>query len=509
MRRVVSLYLPTWPTDRYRRRLGKDAPPAEAPVVLIGRAGSKRLVLAADDAAKGLGIYPGAAAARAQAIAADLIIQDADLAGDQDGLEKLALWALKSFSPIVAPDPPDGLVIDATGAAHLKGGEAAYLKDLVRRLAKVGVAARAAMSGSWGSAHALARYVANPTVIVDSADCGRAIAGLPIAALRLQSDIVEGLSKVGFDVVGELESSPRAPLVHRFGPELIRRLDQAYGRAADVIEPVEASELIQVRRAFAPEPIGAPETLARYTIKLVEALCAALEERGLGVRVADLRFHRVDNRIEAVRVATAKPVRDLKRLSRLLCDKIETIDPGFGVEQMVLAAVATEPLVWKPQANDLTAPAAPDVSDLIDTLANRLGRKGRLYRLDPGDSFVPERSVQKVAPTAPAPVLTWPENWPRPTRLLPRPEPVTAMALLPDQPPTAFTWRGQRRRVVRADGPERIHGEWWRRPGELWASRDYFQLETETGERFWVFRRGDGEWGPSGDLSWWMHGLFG
>jgi len=151
-------------------------------------------VLAANDPAQGLGIYPGAAAARAQAIAADLIIQDADPAGDQDGLEKLALWALKSFSPIVAPDLPDGLVIDATGAAHLKGGEAAYLNDLVRRLAKVGVSARAAMSGSWGSAHALARYVADPTTIAPSADCGRAIAGLPIGALRLPPDMVDGLS---------------------------------------------------------------------------------------------------------------------------------------------------------------------------------------------------------------------------------------------------------------------------------------------------------------------------
>jgi protein ImuB len=509
MRRVVSLYLPTWPTDRLRRRLGKDAPPAEAPVVLIGRSGSKRLVLAANDAARGLGIYPGSAAARAQAVAAELIIQDADLDGDREGLEKLALWALKAFSPIVAPDPPDGLVIDATGAAHLKGGEAAYLKDLVRRLAEVGVAARAAMSGSWGSAHALARYAANPTIIVDSADSGRAVAHLPTRALRLPYETIDGLSKVGFDIVGELEASARAPLVHRFGSELIRRLDQAYGRAAEPIEPVEAPELVQVRRAFAPEPISAPETLARYTIKLVEALCAALEERGLGVRVADLRFYRVDNRIEAVRVATAKPIRDLKRLSRLLCDKIETVDPGFGVEQMVLAAIATEPLVWKPQANDLTTTAAPDVSDLIDTLANRLGRSGRLYRLDPGDSFVPERSVRMVAPSAPASELAWPLNWPRPTRLLAKPEPVTAMALLPDQPPTAFTWRGQRRRVLRADGPERVHGEWWRQPGELWACRDYFQLETDSGERFWVFRRGDGEWAPSGDLSWYMHGLFG
>lgn len=477
--------------------------------MLIGRSGSRRLVAAANEPAKRLGIYPGVAAARAQAVAAELIIQDADPAGERDGLEKLALWALKWFSPIVAADPPDGLVIDASGAAHLKGGEDAYLQDLVRQLARVGVAARAAMSGSWGSAHALARYKASPTLVVLGPESGRAVADLPVAALRLPAEIIEGLSKVGFDVVGELEASPRAPLVHRFGPEVVRRLDQAYGRAEEPIWPVEAPELIQVSRAFAPEPIGAPETLARYTVKLVQALCQALEEQGQGVRVADLRFHRVDNRMEAIRVATAKPVRDLKRLSRLFCDKIETVDPGFGIERMVLAATAAEPLVWKPQINDLTTPAPPDVTDLIDTLANRLGRSGKLYRLDPGDSFVPERSVQKVAPSAPPPVLVWPVNWPRPTRLLARPEPIAAMALLPDQPPTAFTWRGQRRRVVRADGPERVHGEWWRRPGELWACRDYFQLETEGGERFWVFRRGDGEWAPSGDLSWYLHGLFG
>ena len=194
------------------------------------------------------------------------------------------------------------------------------------------------------------------------------------------------------------------------------------------------------------------------------------------MRIADLRFRRVDNRIEAVRVATARPVRDRKRLPRLFCDKIEAVDPGFGVEQMVLTAIFAEPLMWRAQGNDLMTPAAPDVTDLIDTVANRLGRTGRLYRLVPGDSFVPERSVRRVAPTTPASELAWPENWPWPTRLLAHPEPVTAMALLPDQPPTAFTWRGQRRRVLRANGPEWIHGEWWLRPGGLWAARDYFQL---------------------------------
>jgi hypothetical protein len=56
------------------------------------------------------------------------------------------------------------------------------------------------------------------------------------------------------------------------------------------------------------EPIGAPVTVARYTLKLVEALCEALEVKGLGARKLDLRFHRVDNRIEVIRVGTAVPV---------------------------------------------------------------------------------------------------------------------------------------------------------------------------------------------------------
>jgi protein ImuB len=63
--------------------------------------------------------------------------------------------------------------------------------------------------------------------------------------------------------------------------------------------------------------------------------------------------------------------------------------------------------------------------------------------------------------------------------------------------------------VVAGDGPERIHGEWWRKPQEMWAVRDYFRVEAEGGKRFWIFRRGDGVEAPTGDLSWYMHGLFG
>jgi protein ImuB len=507
MRRVVSLYLPTWPTDRLRRRLGDAAPPVETPILLVGAQGRKRMVLAADAAALKLRLYPGMAAAQARALSAEAVTLNADLDGDRAALERLALWALKLYAPIVAADPPDGLVMDITGAAHRFGGEEMLLTDIVERLGGVGVTARAAISGSWGSAHALARFVANPTVAVLEEESGRAIAHLPTRALRLDDALVAALSKVGIDVIGELETKPRAPLTLRFGPELTRRLDQTFGRAAEPIDPVEAAELIAVRRVFA-EPIGAPETLSRYTFKLVEMLCGALEAKGLGAKSLDLRFYRVDNRIEVIRVGTAKPVRDIKRLTRLLCDKLETIDPGFGVETMVLAAPIAEALDWTPFANDLTAAAEPNVEDLVDTLINRLGRQ-RLYRYTPTQSEVPERSAQKVAPSSEKAGETWPPRWPRPTRLFANPEKIEAVALLPDQPPVAFTWRGIRHRVRCADGPERIFGEWWVRGGELDAVRDYFQIEDDAGERFWVFRRGDGEQPSTGNLTWYMHGLFG
>ncbi len=486
--------------------MGASAPPPDAPLVLVGRDGRKRKVLAADAAALGLGLHPGMAVAKAQALVAGLTVMDADREADALALDRLALWALRRYAPIVAPDPPDGLMIDIAGASHLKGGEAALLGDLTERLAAAGVAARAVVAPSYGAAHALARFGRGSPMIAED-DLAAALSPLPVAALRLPPSTVDGLHRLGFERIGELAAAPRAPLALRFGAEAGRRLDQAYGRVEEPFDLVTAPELVRVLRDFA-EPIGAPETLARYTGKLAVQLCEALEERRLGARKLDLLFHRVDNRIEAVRVGTAKPVRDVRRLTRLLSDKIETVAPGFGIERMTLTATVAEPLHYRAGASSLVEAAPADVSELVDTLANRIGAN-RLYRLSPRESDVPERCLDRLAPLAPAAGRTWPVDWPRPSRLLDPPEPVEAMALLPDHPPAAFTWRGQRRRVMRADGPERIFGEWWTRDAELEAVRDYFQVEDEGGERFWLYRAGDGEDPQTGSHRWFLHGLFG
>lgn len=473
--------------------------------MLAGCDKGRRIVIAADAAAERLGLEAGMAVTKARALVPQLRVADADAMGDARALVRLALWALR-YSPVVTSDPPDGLVIDTTGAEHLHGGESAMLADMVARLAAAGIEARAAVADTWGAAHAAARFLARPTAVVPAQAAERALRPLPVDALRLSAETIRDLRALGFERIGDIVERPRGPLTLRFGPDLLRRLDQALGRAAEPIEPVHPPALVTARRAFA-EPISAPETIARYTVKLVAVLCAGLEERGLGARQLDLLLRRVDNTCQAIRIGTAQPVRDAGRLTRLLCERIETVDPGFGIEAMQLAATRTEPLAARQVAASLTEEAESDIASLIDVLANRIGAH-RVYRFAPVASDVPERSVARVPPLAPATGESWTGEWPRPPQLLPKPEPIDTLALLPDHPPVWFVWHGVRRRIARADGPERVFGEWWKRDAERAAVRDYFRVEDEAGERYWIFRTGDGEDPATGAHSWFLHGIF-
>ncbi|MXN46651.1 DNA polymerase Y family protein [Shinella kummerowiae] len=506
MPRVVSLFLPGWPIDRLRRSLGALAPPPDDRLVLVGREGSRRIVTAVSRPAEQAGLRVGMPLTKAHALLPDVLTMPADPVADAAALNRLALWALQHYAPIVAPDPPDGLVIDTTGADHLHGGEERMLTGLVNRLGASGIFARAAVADTWGAAHAAARFCADPVCIIAPGTTSDRVAPLPILGLRIPPDIVTGLHVLGFATIGDVLAVPRAPLVLRFGPLLGRRLDQLQGILSEPVDPLRDPELASVRKVFG-EPIGAPETIARYTTALVHDLCLALEKRGLGARRLDLLFHRVDNSLQAIRVGTAQPVRDEKRLTRLLSDRIETIDPGFGIEIMDLTATLAEPLLLQQAVSSLIEEEQADIAGLVDVIANRIGAR-RLYRMAPVESDVPERSVHRVAPLAPDDGATWQGRWPRPARLLARPEPIEVMALLPDHPPGAFTWRGVRRLVKRADGPERIFGEWWKRDAELAAVRDYFQVEDASGERFWLFRSGNEQQAASGAGRWFLHGIF-
>jgi len=469
--------------------------------------GRRQVVAAADRVARFLGLAPGMPLAQAQAQVPGLAIVAADPEDDRRALDGLAAWCLR-YAPLTAPDPPDGVWIDITGAAHLLGGEAPLLADIAGRLAQHGVTARAAVADTPGAAWAMARHAETCTTVVPPQATTAALRPLPLMALRLHGDTVASLARVGFERIGQILDAPRAPLTRRFGPALVRRLDQALGRVFEPIEPRLPPDLVGSRLAF-PEPLLTPEALSGVIARLAAAVCAELERRGLGARRLDLVFERVDRARQAIRIGTARPNREPRHVGRLLDEQLEAVDPGLGIEAVTLSVPLAEPLAFAQARAELVAgeAEAADISVLIDRLVNRLGVR-RVYRIAPVESDVPERSVRRVAPLDPATEARWPAALPRPTRLLDPPQPVEAMAMLPDHPPVQFVWRRKRHRIRRADGPERIAGEWWRRDREWSATRDYWQVEDEDGRRFWLYRSGDAIDSATGDLRWFLHGFF-
>lgn len=480
--------------------------PDASPFVTAHKVGNRMLLAAVSPAARAIGLAAGMPLTQARALVPGLEVRDAEPDKDAALLARLALLAARRWTPRAAVAGADGLWLDLTGVAHLFGCEDRLCAAILRTCARVGLTARIAVAGTFGAAHALARFGGAPLVQLREGDEAAALAPLPLRALRVEETALAAATRLGIDRIGDLIAMPRAPLQRRFGNSLLRRLDQALGRIAEPIDPVVPEEPPAVLLTFA-EPIGGAEAIAQALADAMARLIADLAKAGLGVRLLRLLCTRVDNQIEEARIGTARATRDGGHLLRLLLPKIETIDPGFGIERLTLIAARVEPLGAEPIAGELAgARAAPDIALLVDRLAGRLGAR-RLYRMSAVESDVPERSVRRVGALA-GPV-DWP-GWPRPARLLDHPEPLSGVvALLPDQPPRRFTWRGRAYRLTRGDGPERVHGEWWRRRAEAEAVRDYFQVEDEAGQRFFLFRKGDGVDPRTGDLSWWLQGVMG
>ena len=515
MRRVVSLFLPHWSTDRLRRKTGKPRPDAAStarPLVTAIPDHGRRIVAATCADARALGILAGMTITKARAFAPELDVVDADPEADIDGLRRLALWAGQRYSPMVAPDPPDGLWLDVTGCAALFGSERALVKDLHRRTAAFGLSLQIAVADTAGCAHAVARHVpAGRPVTVEPGAHRKAIALLPIAALRLPPADVEGLRKLGFERIEQLIGAPRGPLAKRFGRELHRRLDQALGTLPEPIEPIFPEALPRARRGFI-EPIATAEAFAQVIGDLARDVAVQLGRAGKGARRLDCYFHRVDGQTQAIRIGTAAPSRDAIHLAKLLSAKIETVEPGLGIEAMTLVAPLIEDQGAR-QGEGLASLArrGPDLAALVDALANRFSQRG-LMRAVPSPSVMPERSVAFAPALQGCESSVWAHDLPRPSRMLARPEPIDVIALLPDDAPRMFVWRRKRYRVTQGDGPERLHGEWWRDggiEGETPLSvRDYYQVETEGGGRYWLFRLGDGVHSSTGSMRWFLHGAF-
>ena len=459
------------------------------------------------------GLYAHMPLADAMALLPGLTLGDVDPIGDARARQRLATWCQR-FTPWTAVEATGGLWLDISGCAHLFGGEAALLKDLTARLSTFGLSVRAAVADTPGAAWAAARY--GDDNIIASGKQQSALASLPMAALRLSGDDVEGLGRLGLRRIGDLYHQPRGPLAGRFGPDVLKRLDQTLGHADEPVSPDKPAPSRRVRMTFA-DPIAGLENLTVATERLMDALMDKLAKEDLGVRRLDLQGFRVDGGVAVISVGTHRASRDGAHLLRLLKERFDTFDAGFGIDVLILAARGVD--VAKAAQTTLNgANAAPEqLNQLTERIANKLG-PARIGRKHLVERHMPEHTevFRRCGDThllrqVRVPKTTGYTSQPRPLRLFSPPEPIDVMAPVPDHPPVLFKWCRRQHRILHAEGPERIAPEWWLEdPAELASGarhiRDYYRVEDTVGGRYWVYR--DGLYVADVSPKWFLHGVF-
>jgi len=491
--------------------------PEDRPFALVGHEAHGLLLTAVNAPSHGEGLTPGMGLADARAICPHLLTAPAAPEKDARALIALARFTGR-YSPTLNVDGPDGLWLDVTGIAHLFGGERALLAHMSLRLEGFGFTARLALAPTLGAAHALARFARAPQTIVLPDQTQAALALLPVEALRLAPSVASLLKRLGLKRIGQLTDLPRSSLERRFHSKdaaeaVLLRLDQALGTREEPATPLLPAPRYAARLAF-PEPLITTDGVATALAHLAVTLCDTLAQARLGARRVQLALYRSDGSVAEIEAGFSAPCRDPQHLLRLLQDKAANLDAGFGIDLMLLQALLTEALPLG-QTTLVEAREREGAEPLIDRLANRL-RPRAVRRLFPRQSHLPERAQAERSafagtPAWPAPALTKP---PRPPLLLSPPEPVTVLAEIPEGPPARFTWRRVTRRVVKAEGPERIAPEWWRAllgRGKTASARprDYYRIEDEDGHRYWVFREGLYRESADGRPIWYLHGVFG
>ena len=449
----------------------------------------------------------------------------------------IADWC-RRFTPLAAPDAPDGLVLDVAGAAHLFGGEAALFTLVEEKLARHG--ARAGLADTPEAAWALSRYGGDALrerilPAGDTKALARAMANLPVAALRIEEDVARALSQTGLKRIGDIVHRPRAPITARFGADVFARLDAMLGLAKSPISPRFEAPAYVAERRFA-DGVLTREQIDATILSLARDLSAMLARHDEGARALAVILFRVDGVVRRVDCAASRPLREPIAIARLFREKIDALsqdegglDVGYGFDLVRLAVMHAEHFAHAQSGftlSDLAGPAAKDESkgfhragraddalaDFLDRMSARFGRN-RVLRFWPQDTHMPEAAAlampaSRGAPPQPAPAA--PQQGLRPLRLFERPEPIETIAEVPDGPPLRFRWRRAMHEVVAIEGPERIAPQWWKSAAPDFT-RDYFRVEDSNGRRFWLYR--EGLYGVESALQvngprWFVQGLF-
>lgn len=473
------------------------------PFVFAAPDHGRMIITATNTLAESQGIEIGMRAADAKALCPNIEILDDKPGRKAKLLKGLGEWCIR-FSPVVMLDDfsVDGLLMDASGCTHLWGGERGYLKEIISRLKGKGYTVRLGMADTLGAAWAIARWGAK-TPLIPVGEHVNALLSLPPIALRLAETTSSKLHKLGFHQIQSFVNMPRSVLRRRFGEGFLNRLGQALGTVDEVIKPLQVP-IPFVERLPCLEPIKTRNGIEIAISKLLENLCVQLKNEGKGLRTGILTCYRIDGKIVQINIGTNVATHSVSHLIKLFQLKIELIRPALGIELFVLEAPKVEDVLpgqealWegKPGLNDLS------VIRLLDRVAGKVGADV-IKRYVPATHYWPERSIKRSSTITEKSISEWRMDKPRPTELLKNPDPIEVMALIPDHPPKFFIYKGVKHLVVKADGPERIEREWWLDAGE---HRDYYQVEDEQGQRYWLFR--SGHYKAEQGYKWFIHGYF-
>lgn len=495
-KRFVSIWFPHLATDWFALR----QPQLKNRSFVLRTPSHGRMIITAVNAqAQRNGIQCGMALADARALYADLEVMDDIPDLPQKLLKRIGEWCIR-FSPFVATDLPDGLIIDATGCAHLWGGEHAYINDISNKLSKRGYDVRVSMADTSGLAWGIARF-GNNDLLVESSKSTEALLPLPPEALRIEVEISDRLHKLGLHQVRQFISMPRASLRRRFGTQFLLQIDKALGQEIEMLTPIFPVEAYQ-ERLHCMEPIVTATGIEIALSELLKSLCFRLQQDQKGLRQLTFKGYRVDGETVQVNIGTHRPTHHVSHLQKLFEPKLSSIEPALGIELFILEASVVEEYLPQQEKMWEGSGGLEDVrvAELIDTLANKIGAQS-IHRYVADEHYWPERSF-KVASLNDKSSTKWRTDKLRPLKLLPVPERIIVAAPVPDYPPMSFTHNGKVHNVKKADGPERIEQEWWLQKG---LHRDYFSVEDEEGNRYWIFRLGPYE---EKNDQWFLHGFF-
>lgn len=529
------------------------------------------LVAAANRAARDCGIDVGLGFTDARARAPAIKAVPIDRGADEKALRALALWMIR-ITPLVSLDGEDGLCLETTGCERYHGGEVALIAHVSGLLTKNKVPHQLGMAGTPGAAYAVARYYNGSDTDIShgrrlpNGEERAGLAALPCQGLRLSAEVTGLLRRFGLTRIGQLYEIDRRALARRFRAKhhsdaVLLRLDQALGMRHEPIMPLTPPPLFSAPLPC-PEPIISTPALLIGLERLANDLCAQLKAQNKGGQAFTFHGFRGNGEHDAVPLTTARACADANHLVYLFRDRIEKINPGFGIEHLVLQADRTSRLesVTTPLAGTLAGGGADPqaTAELVDRLTAKLGPRSVAVSTFAARHLPEKAEGRRVFdgtwPTKPSPFSL---KGPRPQRLIDPPEPITVLAQVPDGPPRTFRWRRVQRRVSKADGPERLAPEWWqhtapvpltaepqqgarpwltpkldpradagqihkgrtqiekalttdhqRAPVKKPRTRDYYRVEDDEGRRYWIYRDGLYDDNRGGAPAWFMHGLF-